>query len=143
MRLLTITLMCLAVGCATAAVKPEPEPEPTPQPVEGRQFRETMRTMEAAVLELKTTSSYDRAAKAADRLVESIPQITRYAGVGRDGQPIREKQDFQNWAAALATAAEDLKRATNNGDHKAAKAAQSEVDKACKGCHDVYGSRPW
>jgi cytochrome c556 len=99
--------------------------------------------MEAAVLELKTTSSYDRAAKAGDRLVESIPQITRYGAVGRDGLPIREKQDFKNWAAALATAAEDLRRATNNGDHEAAKAAQSEVDKACKGCHDVYGNRQW
>jgi cytochrome c556 len=143
MRLLTITLMCLAVGCATAAVKPEPEPEPTPHPVEGRQFREAMRTMEAAVLELKTTSSYDRAGKAANRLVETIPHITRYGGVGRDGQPIREKQDFRNWAAALATAAEDLKRATNKGDHEAAKAAHSEVDQACKGCHDVYGNRQW
>jgi cytochrome c556 len=143
MRLLTITLMCLAVGCATAAVKPEPTPEPPPQPLENRQFRETMRAMEAAVLELKATSSYETAGKAADRLVESIPHVTRYGGIDKDGAPIREQAEFQKWAGALAKAAEDLRRATNAGEHHSAKAAQTEVDRACNGCHDIYGTRPW
>ncbi len=143
MRLLTIILLCLAVGCATAAVEPMADPQPHADTLETKQFREVMRTMEAAVLELKTTASYETAGEAADRLVQAFPHITRYGGMDSNGTPIREKPDFRQWADALKTAGEELRRATSNGDHKAAKAAQTEVDKACKGCHDVYGARPW
>jgi soluble cytochrome b562 len=84
----------------------------------------------------------ERAAEAADKLVELAPQMLRYDGEvlrgESKGEKAREQKDFKDWVDSFRKQAEEYARLARAGDWDKAAEVREEVNKTCNACHDAY-----
>lgn len=84
----------------------------------------------------------DRAAEAADELIKLSAKVLRYDGEvlkgDNKGKKAREQADFKGWVADMKKHAETYAKHARGGDWDKATTARTDIDKACKACHDAY-----